>query len=289
MKLAILGGNGFIGTHIAEAALARGDYVRLVDRDPAAVVHPEVEYVQSDIRTIRRDDIAGFDRVYHVAGELGTAETFDNPENAVDVNIVGTLHVLETAAAVKVPVSYVTLGNDWLNPYSITKNAASAFCRMYNEESWLATQVVVTYNLYGPYQKVGPVRKIVPEFMKSLLSQGRVEVFGTGRQVVDMVYARDFAEELLNRTNPGVLHIGTGVPHTVLEVAELCASVLGLSESYETMILARRRGEPEGSTSLSPHGYKTIEPTPIYEALSVTARYYEAVLASDAKGVRTAR
>jgi nucleoside-diphosphate-sugar epimerase len=269
-RIAILGGEGFIGRHLREAAVERGLKVRVFDVNACG---ESPDSVRLDVRDLTPDHLAGCSRVYHLAGILGTAETFDNAEETIGTNILGTLAVLKAARASSTPVTYVTLGNHWLNPYSITKNAATDLCLMFREAYGLAVQVVVTYNLYGPYQKIHPVRKIVPSFLDRLIAEQAVEIHGDGEQVVDLIYARDFAREMLQERASGVVHIGTGVPLTVNEVARLCAEALGVGD-YRVRHVGARRGEPSGSVSLSPHGYRHVTATPVREGLAVTAAWY---------------
>jgi UDP-glucose 4-epimerase len=269
MRFLILGGCGFIGRHLYECAIGRGHDCVVAD-----IVSPQNGFAAPfrllDILQVAPDDFRGFDRIYHVAGLLGTAETFEYPQKVVEVNVVGTLKVLEAARTAGVPMSYVTLGNDWLNPYSISKNAAADFCRMYATTYSMHIQIVVTYNLYGPYQKLRPIRKIVPYFLHQLKNGLPVEIYGDGRQIVDLVYAPDFASELLSTEAPGTVHIGSGVPISVNEVVQECARVLGV-EKYEVSYVPSRMGEPTQSESLCPHGFCTIQPTPLAEGLRVTA------------------
>ena len=269
-RIAILGGEGFVGTHLREAAEEDDTMVTVFD---ASVSRESPDRIRLDVRDLTPDHLAGCSRVFHLAGLLGTAETFDNVEEAIRTNILGTLAVLNAAKARSIPVTYVTLGNRWLNPYTITKNAAADFCLMFREAYGLSVQVVVTYNLYGPHQKVQPVRKIVPSFLTRLIAGQPVEINGDGEQVVDMVYARDFAREILRERASGVVHVGTGVPLTVNRVARLCADALGVGD-YQVAHLAGRRGEPSRSVSLSPNGYRHITATPIEQGLAVTARWY---------------
>ena len=144
------------------------------------------------------------------------------------------------------------------------------------------------YNLYGPYQKIHPVRKIVPSFLDRLIAGHTVEIHGDGEQVVDLVYARDFAHEILQEHTSGVVHVGTGMPLTVNEVARLCAKALGVRD-YRVNHAMRRRGEPSGSVSLSPNGYRHVTATPVEKGLAVTARWYRERAESKAIPLRSDR
>ena len=275
MNVLILGGNGFLGRHMTEAAREAGQKVRMFDLAPG-IDYDEAE--RKDILDLEPADLDGVDMVYHLAGRLGTAETFGSERRAVETNVLGTLCVLEAARISGTAVTYVTLGNTWLNPYTITKNAAADFCRMYLEYYELPVTVVVTYNIYGPYQKWAPIKKIVPTFLTTLLNENRVEINGDGEQVVDLVYAADFARELLALDSTGTHHIGSGRAVTVNRVAEMCATALGMDD-FEMVHLPPRRGEPVGSVSLSPHSFVHIAETPYEQGLKVTADWYRSAIA----------
>ncbi|MDQ3812764.1 MAG: NAD-dependent epimerase/dehydratase family protein, partial [Armatimonadota bacterium] len=220
-RLLILGGCGFLGQHLREQAKARGLTVHTMDIAGGDIPR--------DILDINAEDVRGYDRVYHLAGKLGTAETFEDPVTTVKVNVIGTMKVLQAAHVAAVPVTYVTLANQWLNPYSISKNAAAQFCAMYREYYGLPVQIAVTYNVFGKFQAWQPVRKIVPEFLIRLLEGRPIELFGGGQQFVDLVYAPDLARALLDNEQPGVQHFGSGRSLTVRDTALLCARSLGIT------------------------------------------------------------
>lgn len=222
-------------------------------------------------RSLQWEHLKGVDRVIHSAGQLGTAETFTNPTRAVHENIVETLLVLEKCIEVGLPITYITLGNNWYNPYSITKNCAADFVRMYGQVHDLRTQVAVTYNVFGPYQKWKPVRKIVPEFMTRLLSGKPVELFFGGHTQVDMVYAPDVARAILENEDSGTHYYGSGVARSVKSVAEYCAHALKLRCSF--IILGARQGET-GPAAIASEPLRNQTPYP--EAMKITADWYRA-------------
>lgn len=277
MKILVLGGSGFIGTHLCDAVAARGYSGVSFDLATPKKKVVGIEYIAKNVLSLGPNDIEGFDKVFHLAGLLGTSESFGFPEDIARTNILGTLRILECVRETGIPLSYITLGNEWLNPYTISKNAASNFCRMYNQYYGISIQVVVTYNLYGPFQKLRPIRKIIPTFMFQLINGIPVEVFGDGNQIVDLVYVEDFVRELLATEENGTIHIGTATSLQVNEVVKLCAKALGIDD-FQIKHLDERRGEPPKSVSLSPLSYKHIEPTPILEALVETGKWYREVI-----------
>lgn len=223
------------------------------------------------------DALKHFDRVIHSAGVLGTSETLEAPCGAVEANVTRTLRVLRLCHEAKVPFTYITLGNNWLNPYSITKNCAAEFVRMYRVVHGLKTQVATCYNVFGPYQKWKPVRKIVPEFMTRILRGEPIELFGGGKQHVDMVYAPDMARAILNNPDAEEAHYGSGVARTVHGVALDCIKVMG--ENYPTRLenIGDKPGET-GPAAIAP--YPIPNQTDYFEALQTTAEWYRQALKS---------
>lgn len=264
-KILVLGGAGFLGTHLREQAEKRQIVADYYDIN-------SIGLNKKDKSQLTKKDLSGYDAIYDFAGVLGTHETFDIIQKAVEVNILGTLNILEKIKDLNTPYYYITLGNNWLNPYSITKNAASDFCLMYQKEFNTPIQVVATYNAYGPYQKLFPVRKIVPTFIYKLMKNEEIVINGDGEQIVDLVYAPDLANSLLDSTKVGKVHYGTSQPLTVKQVVDECAKVLGIND-YNLKLAPRRLGEPLNSVSLSPRKMKYI--TPLSKGLKITAKWYK--------------
>lgn len=263
MKICILGSEGFLGTHIREQAEAMGIEVFRIDKEQGA--HKRIRIDQ-----LTPVNISGFDWVYNLGGLLGTGETFDHIQEAVKNNILNAIHVADCCQRAGVSLKYVTLGNNWLNPYSITKNCAAHFCRMYAKEYRLPAQVAVTYNCFGSGQKAAPVRKIIPDFMTRLIREQPLEVFGDGSQIVDMVYAPDFARAILTNNQTGTLFYGTSAPLTVLDVALKCRELF--NSHTPITFLPMRRGET-GDGVISP--YPMPEITDLDLALKLTADWYK--------------
>lgn len=257
-KILIIGGEGFIGFHLKQRAAVMG--MKVVSMDVAG--NPDVKELEK---------FKEFERVYHLAGTLGTSETMDDPAGAVRNNIIYTLEVLEKCKASRTPLTYVTLGNNWINPYSITKNAAADFCRMYSANFGMNIQIAVTYNVFGSHQKTAPVRKIVPEFMSRLIRGQSVEIYGDGSQLVDMVYAPDLANGLLSNHKPATTHFGSANARSVYDVAQDCAQALGIN-GFKIKNVPARNGETSHG-AISPYPMKSVSFYP--PALKATADWYK--------------
>lgn len=262
MKILCIGSEGFIGKHLMEQGRAMGHVMEGCD-----IVGTPDWGTSADCLPV--DALKHFDRVIHSAGVLGTTETIAQPACAIRDNIVGTVAVLKLCHEANVPFTYITLGNNWLNPYSITKNCAAEFVRMFNVVHGLPTQVAIAYNVFGPYQKWKPVRKIVPEFMTKILSGEPIQLTDGGRPLVDMVYAPDLARSVIQSSGVGTEHYGSGTPRSVMDVLQDCTRALGKeAKGYDS---GSRPGET-GPAAIAPYAFPNQ--TPYAEAMKITADWY---------------
>jgi len=197
--------------------------------------------------------VMGCEVVFDCCGLLGSAETFKHTWRTFEVNVKGTLNVLEAARLAQVPVVFLSLKNEWHNPYMISKRAATELCEMYRDYYGLRVSVVRGLNAYGPGQHWGSVRKVVPTFIVNALQNKPLSIFGDGRQIVDLIHVNDLAEimiRLYERQCWGiVIDAGTGVPVTVLELARL---IIELSKSKSTIdFVPMRMGEPDRAIAIA--------------------------------------
>jgi nucleoside-diphosphate-sugar epimerase len=254
-KFLVAGGSGFIGSHLVDLLQSKGHKVVIFDlKEPDPKWYqPTCEVVLGDV--LDKDSIRaamdGVDGIFDCSGVLGSAETFDHIEKAVSVNIFGTLNVLEVAREFDVPIVYLSLKNEWKNPYMISKRAGSEFCEMYAKYRGTRAVAIRGLNAYGPRQHWDPVRKMFPRFVTTLLKGEPIKIFGNGKQIVDMIYVRDMAETMWRAYEKEVwgtvFDSGTGVPRTVLDVAnDLIKQIGGTIEHVEM-----RPGEPDEAVALA--------------------------------------
>lgn len=270
MKILVTGGTGFIGAHTLDRLLQLGHTPLVLDHHPnpkrtTALLQLGVGVALGDVRDITAVDslVAQSDGVIHLAGVLGTAETINEPTPAVDTNIFGSLNVFQACRRNNKPCSYITVGNYWMNnSYSITKTTAERFAWMFNREHGTKISVVRALNAYGPGQKVGPVRKIMPNFVIPALRDEEITVYGDGSQIMDMIYVDDVADIMIrallvdhgqHRFDPRRddreddvprFEAGTGRHTTVLEIAQMVIACAGKGRIKHAPM---RPGEPEQS------------------------------------------
>jgi UDP-glucose 4-epimerase len=186
----VTGGSGFIGRALVRELEACGREVTVFD-PTANDGSGGASILELEALTLA---LEGVDVVYHLAGVLGTTELLAASALAVDVNVKGTVRVLDACRASQVNrVFLCTKPNDWLNTYSITKRAGEDFGRLYAKHFGLDVRILRWLNVYGPGQKVHPIRKAVPWMILQALHGRPIEVFGSGEQPVDLIYVDDLA------------------------------------------------------------------------------------------------
>lgn len=199
MKCLVTGGSGFVGSHVVDELIRIGQDVTIFDVSVPnfGTLSKNCKFVQGDIRngSIVGDLISNAEIVFHFSGMLGTSELFDDPKTAIDVNIVGALNVLlaATLQPVRPRVFIPNKPNGWNNVYSVTSMAVEKLGHAYQDNFSLDLRMMRLRNVYGPRQGGHNVRKCVPDFITRALTNRNIEIFGTGRQHLELQYVTDVA------------------------------------------------------------------------------------------------
>lgn len=256
VRTLVTGGSGFIGGHLVEKLVKMGYEVTIFDNRPPDGFSFEGKVIIGDIRhtDFVSRSLKGYDLVFHLAGILGTHETMDHTILTTEVNVIGTLNVLEAARYNGFKIVDISLTNDWLNPYTITKQAAAKFCQMYAEEFVVKVALVRGLNVYGPRQHWRKVQKAVPYFIVQALKNKPLEIFGDGNQEVDLIYIEDVVDILIETANTTkcygqVLDAGTGKKTRVNDLVKLIIKLTGSNSKIKH--LALRSGEPIHSVTVA--------------------------------------
>ncbi|MFN3286602.1 MAG: NAD-dependent epimerase/dehydratase family protein [bacterium] len=284
MRVLVTGGSGFIGGYLVEWLARHGAEPVVLDlvRPEGLAVDPV--YRLADVRD--PDAVAeamdGCRVVVHLAGVLGTDLTVDSPVDTVENNLIGALRVLEEAKRQRVRVVLINVGNDWDNPYTITKQAAVRFGLMYDREFGIPVTVVRATNGYGPRQKADETKKLVPTLICAALRGEPLPVYGDGEQEVDLVYVEDVAEilgraALAPQPVHGQVDAATGQAMRVNEVAEHIRRLV--NPAVPIVHLPMRRGEPPrsrtvGSPADAARYFGYVPATPFEEGLRRTVEWY---------------
>ena len=256
MRVVVTGGAGFIGSHVVEALLARGDEVTVVDdlsRGKREHVPDGARLVEADIRQGLEPafDEARPEVCFHLAAQVDVRVSVARPEHDASVNVLGTIAVLEAAQRHGTQVVFSSTGGaiygecdapapedaplQPLAPYGVSKLAGEEYLAAYNR-LYGSRHVSLRYgNVYGPRQDPHGEAGVVAIFFGRLAAGEAPRVFGDGRQTRDYVFAGDVAAATLVAAghDGGIFNVGTGIETSVLELYELCRHVAGSSQEAE--------------------------------------------------------
>jgi dTDP-glucose 4,6-dehydratase len=257
-RVVVTGAGGFIGSHLCEELVRRGARVRGFVRYTssgstgclallAPTLRREVEVVAGDIRdaTALRTAIDGADVVFHLAAVISIPYSYAGARDVVDVNVGGTLNVLEAALSGRVGRLVVTSTSEVYgsaqqipiteahplvgqSPYSASKIGADALTESFHRAHGLPTTVVRPFNTYGPRQSG---RAVIPTLVAQALWAPRVKL-GALTPTRDFLFVDDTVRGFLalaeSRSALGrVVHLGTGVETSIAHLADVVFDVVG--------------------------------------------------------------
>ena len=230
------------------------------------------------------------DIVVNLGGLLGTQEMINNPVPAVEVNIIGALNVFEAIRMHGRRGFQIAVGNYWMNnPYSITKSTTERFALMYNKEHGTDIRVCRGMNVYGERQKHRPIRKIFPNVVIPALLGKDITIYGSGNQVMDLIYVKDFVEILSriiltdNIPNNIIYEAGVGGKMTINKAVDLIIKAAN-SNSKINRVAMRPGEEKDSIVEISEEGWKNLNEyinysledlTPIDEAIQKSVDWYK--------------
>jgi UDP-glucose 4-epimerase len=268
VRAVVTGGAGFIGSHVVDALLARGDEVHVLDNLSRGKRENVAEGVRVHEGDIRSESGRVFDEVrpevcFHLAAQADVRVSVERPDFDAEVNVVGTLHVLEAARKHGTKLVFSSTGGAIygecegpakedhprapLAPYGVSKLAGEEYLAAYNR-LYSSGHVSLRYgNVYGPRQDPKGEAGVVAIFMNRMREGGVAKIFGDGTQKRDYVYVGDVvAATLAAAKHPGgVVNVGTGVETSVLELYERIQRVAGLQREPE--LAEARAGELQRS------------------------------------------
>ena len=246
MRAVVTGGAGFIGSHLVDALVARGDEVTVVDdlsTGHRGYVNPKAQLVEHDIREPFLFDA---EVVFHLAAQADVGTSVERPVFDAEVNVLGTVNVLEAARAAGAAVVFSSTGGAIygdvdapaaedaplrpVSPYGMAKLSAEAYTEGWRRVHGLRSVVLRFANVYGPRQSAALEGGVIAIFLERLHSGEEALVFGDGEQTRDYVHVDDVVRALLAAAerDGGVFNVGTGVETTVNRLHELCREVSGI-------------------------------------------------------------
>ncbi|MDD4979683.1 MAG: NAD-dependent epimerase/dehydratase family protein [Candidatus Omnitrophica bacterium] len=271
-KFLVTGGAGFIGSHLVEALVQKKHFIRVLDNFSSGKkkniegVMAKIELVRGDIRS--KDTCLkaakGMDFILHQAALRSVPKSMNNPKEYNEVNINGTLNILEAALKNKVK-SFVFASSSSvygdvkdfpqkegfspapISPYALTKLAGEHYCRIFSRYYGLPTVSLRYFNVFGPRQGLDDEYAVViPKFIHCILNGKPAPVYGTGRQSRDFTYVANVVEANIlasqkQKFRGEVFNVAFGRDYTVLELLKSLNKIM--RKDIKPVFLTPRPGD----------------------------------------------
>ena len=255
MRAVVTGGAGFIGSHVVDALAERGDEVHVLDdlskglrRNVAAAATLHVADIRDPDAVF---DSARPDVVLHLAAQADVRVSVERPDHDAEVNVLGTLRVLEAARRHGAQVVFASTGGAIygecdgpatesaprrpLAPYGTSKLCGEEYLATWNRLYGTAHLSLRFGNVYGPRQEPHGEAGVVAIFMGILRDGGTATIYGDGRQTRDYVYVGDVVRAVLAAIgrSGAVYNVGTGAETSVLELYDAIQQAAGVRRAAE--------------------------------------------------------
>ncbi|WP_423793014.1 SDR family oxidoreductase [Methanocaldococcus indicus] len=252
----VTGGAGFIGSHIVDLLVEEGYDVVIIDNLKTGNknnINPKAEFVNVDIRDKNLDKKINFkdiDTIIHQAAQINVRNSVENPIYDGDVNILGTLNLLEnmrkydidkiiysSSVAIYGDIKYLPVDENHpinpLSPYGLSKYVGEEYIKLYNRLYGIEYAILRYSNVYGKRQDPKGEAGVISIFIEKMLKNESPTIFGDGNQTRDFVYVKDVARAnllALDWKNETV-NIGTGKETSINELFKIIANELNFKKS----------------------------------------------------------
>ena len=289
------GGAGFIGSHIVDALLARGDEVHVLDDLSTGYRENIPDGAALHIGDIREpDEIVDAIKpaaILHFAAQANVRVSVERPAHDAEINVFGTLQILEAARRHDATIVLASTGGAIygecdgpaaenaprrpLSPYGTSKLAAEEYLATYNRLYGTGHVSLRFANVYGSRQVAHGEAGVVSIFMGALRDGHTPQIYGDGTQTRDYVYVGDVARATLAalECSGGVFNIGTGIETSVLELYAAIERASGLEHAAEHA--PRRLGELQRSVLDVSLAARDLDWTPVVALDEGLARTWE--------------
>jgi len=255
MKILVTGGAGFIGSHIAEYLVQRGDDITVLDnlntgsKENLAKINDKINFVNGDIRDYRLleklvDDIDG---VFHEAALASVQQSFSMKDEYIDVNVSGTENIFKLAKEYDFKVVYASSSSVYgnptkipikedddrkpINPYAQTKLEDEYLAKQYSENG-VKVIGLRYFNVFGKRQSK-EYAGVIKLFLHRIQQKKSPKINGDGLQTRDFVHIDDVVKANILAMDSDINHkffnVGSGSPITILDLANMIINASGLS------------------------------------------------------------
>lgn len=250
MNVLILGGNGFIGSHLADLFLQKGSYIRILDKslDRFRKQNPKIDYriipIENKIEVA--EALVGIDLVYHCLSTTVPSTSILDPIYDINTNLVCTINLLDLMCAAGTKrIVYISsggaiYGNPIFNPvsedhslkpissYGIVKVAVENYLLMYQYLYGLQPTIIRPSNPYGPYQGHQSIQGVISTFLSNIKDNKDLAIWGSGDNIRDYIHINDLIDlcYIAGTSNEiGIFNVGSGIGTSINELVELILSI----------------------------------------------------------------
>ena len=307
MSILVIGGCGFIGSHMVEELLQRGNEVTVVgchcQLENLEDVKGMFKYIRGDITD--KDFIdslidADVEAILHLAALINVDQSIESPELFLDTNVVATVNIMEAARRRGIhKLLYMSTCEVYGNipsgkadeshptnprsPYAASKFAAERYLLAYSYTYDKPKMIIIRgFNQYGPRQNAGRGGAVIPRSILRLLNGQKIRVHGDGNQTRDYVYVKDTVRGIAdafqtNLPNGEVINLATGVETSIRDIAVATCKLAGKDPQEYIEFVKDRPGQLMRSCGDYSKAKKLLDwqpMVPFNEGLSLTFDWY---------------
>ncbi|MBN1161420.1 MAG: SDR family oxidoreductase [Dehalococcoidales bacterium] len=255
-NILVTGGAGFVGSHIVDSLSSQNNVIVMDNLFTGLLSNLEkskdrIKFVKADIldKALVKDIVEDVDYIFHLAAHVGYIRSIKDPYYDMEVNIKGTLNLLEacrgsrvkrlifsSSAAIYGDVKHLPIDEDHplypKSPYAVSKMAAEKYCFAFHKVHGIPVVALRYFNIYGPRQDTSEYANAIFIFLDKFRGKKPITIYGDGEQTRDLIYIRDVVEaNILAATHPaavgGVFNIATGLATTINQLVDLIRQVSG--------------------------------------------------------------
>lgn len=256
MNALVTGGAGFIGSNIVKELCEQGHEVTVLDNLMSGYrinldAFPQVRFIEGDVRDqVAVDEaVKGTEVIFHLAASVGNKRSIDHPITDAEINVIGTLRVLEAArregvrkivtsssAGIFGELKTLPIREDHPvepdSPYGATKLCKEKECLAYAKLYDIEAVCLRYFNVYGPNQRFDAYGNVIPIFVFQMLRGESLTIFGDGEQTRDFVNVRDVVQANLKAAAAkgvsGAFNLGSASRITINKLVDLIKEASGL-------------------------------------------------------------
>lgn len=254
MKILVTGGAGFIGSHLVDALVARGEDVLVLDdlsSGKREFVNPKAQFTEVDIRTPEAQTVVRDfhpEVIFHLAAQKSVPESLKHPAEDASINLVGLCNLLEAIPGSELKkFIFVSTGGAMYgdnaklpavedqpanpsSPYGLSKYASERYLHVWSKLHNFQATILRPANVFGPRQDPFGEAGVIAILAKRAVEKQPMRVFGSGKHTRDYVFVADVVQAFLaalDRDATGTFNIGSGVETSVLDIIQNLSSVTG--------------------------------------------------------------